>query len=156
MPIKEKVDLIIEKANELVTLQGGSAKPLKGEAMRNLGIIRDGAIAIKDGKIMALGKTSEIREKYTAENVIDAEGKLVTPGLIDSHTHLVFAGSREDEFELKLKGASYMEILQKGGGILRTVAETRKAGLEQLVRLGKERLNPVSYTHLTLPTTERV
>ena len=58
MPIKEKVDLIIEKANELVTLQGGSVKPLKGEAMQNLGIIRDGAIAIKDGKIMALGKTS--------------------------------------------------------------------------------------------------
>ena len=141
MPIKEKVDLIIEKANELVTLQGGSVKPLKGEAMQNLGIIRDGAIAIKDGKIMALGKTSEIREKYTAEHIIDAEGKLVTPGLIDSHTHLVFAGSREDEFELKLKGASYLEILQKGGGILRTVAETRKASLEQLVRLGKERLN---------------
>jgi len=138
---KEKVDLIIEKANELVTLHGGSAKPLKGEKMQRLGIIKDGAIAVKDGKIIAVGKTSEIREKYTAENVIDAEGKLVTPGLIDPHTHLIFAGSREEEFEMKLKGASYLEILRKGGGILRTVAETRKASLEELVKLGKERLN---------------
>lgn len=138
---KEKVDLIIERANELVTLCSGSAKPLKEEGMQNLGIIRNGAIAIKDGRIFAVGKTSEIREKYTAENIIDAEGKLVTPGLIDSHTHLVFAGSREDEFEMKLRGASYLEILQKGGGILRTVAETRKATLDELVRLGKERLD---------------
>ena len=138
---KEKVDLIIEKANELVTLHGGSAKPLKGEKMQRLGIIKDGAIAVKDGKIIAVGKTGEIREKYTAENVIDAEGKLVTPGLVDSHTHLIFAGSREEEFEMKLRGASYLEILRKGGGILRTVAETRKASLEELVKLGKERLN---------------
>jgi len=138
---KEKVDLIIEKANELVTLHGSSAKPLKGEKMQRLGIIKDGAIAVKDGKIIAVGKTGEIREKYAAENVIDAEGKLVTPGLVDSHTHLVFAGSREEEFEMKLRGASYLEILRKGGGILRTVAETRKASLEELVKLGKERLN---------------
>lgn len=141
MTSKEKVDLIIEKANELVTLQGGSVSPLKGESMRNLGIINDGAIAIKDEKIIAVGKTDEIRERYTAENVINAEGKLVTPGFVDSHTHLVFAGSREDEFEMKLKGASYLEILRKGGGILRTVAETRKASLEKLVRLGRERLD---------------
>ncbi|RLI20046.1 imidazolonepropionase [Candidatus Bathyarchaeota archaeon] len=138
---KEKVDLIVEGANELVTLQGGSAKPLKGEAMQNLGIIRDGAVAVKDGRIVAIGKTSEVRERYTAEIIVDAEGKLVTPGLVDSHTHLVFAGSREDEFEMKLKGASYLEILQKGGGILRTVAETRKASPEELVKLGKERLD---------------
>ena len=138
---KEKVDLIVEGANELVTLQGGSAKPLKGEAMQNLGIIRDGAVAVKDGRMVAIGKTSEVKKRYTAEIIVDAKGKLVTPGLVDSHTHLVFAGSREDEFEMKLKGASYLEILQKGGGILRTVAETRRASLEELVKLGKERLN---------------
>jgi len=140
---KEKVDLIVEGANELVTLQGGSAKPLKGEAMQNLGIIRDGAVAVKDGRMVAIGKTSEVKKRYTAEIIVDAKGKLVTPGLVDSHTHLVFAGSREDEFEIKLKGASYLEILQKGGGILRTVAETRKASLEELVKLGKERLDTV-------------
>ena len=139
---KEKVDLIIEKANELVNLHGGSAKPLKGEKMQRLGIIKDGAIAVKDGKIIAVGKTGEIREKCTAENVIDAEGKLVTPGLVDPHTHLVFAGSREEEFEMKLKGASYLEKLRKGGGILRPIAETRKASPKELANQGTDDTQP--------------
>ena len=138
---KEQVDLIIEKANQLVTLRGGSEKPLTKENMRQLGIIKNGAVAIKNGKIIDVGKTEQINSKYKSENVINAYGKLVAPGFVDAHTHLVFAGSREDEFEMKLEGISYMEILQKGGGILRTVAETRKASLEQLIELGKERLD---------------
>ena len=138
---KEQVDLIIEKANQLVTLKGGSEKPLTKENMRQLGIIENGAVAVKNGKIIDVGKTEQINSKYKSENVINAYGKLVAPGFVDAHTHLVFAGSREDEFEMKLEGISYMEILQKGGGILRTVAETRKASLEQLIELGKERLD---------------
>ena len=138
---KEQVDLIIEKANQLVTLRGGSEKPLTKENMRQLGIIENGAVAVKNGKIIDVGKTEKINSKYKSENVINAYGKLVAPGFVDAHTHLVFAGSREDEFEMKLEGISYMEILQKGGGILRTVAETRKASLEQLIELGKERLD---------------
>ena len=138
---KEQVDLIIEKANQLVTLRGGSEKPLTKESMRQLGIIENGAVAVKNGKIIDVGKTEQINSKYKSENVINAYGKLVAPGFVDAHTHLVFAGSREDEFEMKLEGISYMEILQKGGGILRTVAETRKASLEQLIELGKERLD---------------
>jgi len=138
---KEQVDLIIEKANQLVTLRGGSEKPLTKENMRQLGIIENGAVAVKNGKIIDVGKTEQINSKYKSENVINAYGKLVAPGFVDAHTHLVFAGSREDEFEMKLEGISYMEILQKGGGILRTVAETRKASLEQLIELGKERLD---------------
>ncbi|MCD6243440.1 imidazolonepropionase [Candidatus Bathyarchaeota archaeon] len=138
---KEQVDLIIEKANQLVTLRGASEKPLTKENMRQLGIIENGAVAVKNGKIIAIGKTEKISSKYKSENVINAYGKLVAPGFVDAHTHLVFAGSREDEFEMKLEGISYMEILQKGGGILRTVAETRKASLEQLIELGKERLD---------------
>ena len=138
---KEQVDLIIEKANQLVTLRGGSEKPLTKENMRQLGIIENGAVAVKNGKIIDVGKTEKINSKYKSENVINAYGKLVAPGFVDAHTHLVFAGSREDEFEMKLEGISYMEILQKGGGILRTVTETRKASLEQLIELGKERLD---------------
>ncbi len=139
---KEQVDLIIEKANQLVTLRGGSEKkPLTKENMRQLGIIKKGAVAVKNGKIIDVGKTEQINSKYKSENVINAYGKLVAPGFVDAHTHLVFAGSREDEFEMKLEGISYMEILRKGGGILRTVAETRKASLEQLIELGKERLD---------------
>jgi len=138
---REQVDLIIEKANQLVTLRGGSEKPLTKENMRQLGIIENGAVAVKNGKIIAIGKTEQINSKYKSENVINTYGKLVAPGFVDAHTHLVFAGSREDEFEMKLEGISYMEILQKGGGILRTVAETRKASLEQLIELGKERLD---------------
>ena len=138
---KEQVDLIIKKANQLVTLRGGSEKPLTKENMRQLGIIENGAVAVKNGKIIDVGKTEKINSKYKSENVINAYGKLVAPGFVDAHTHLVFAGSREDEFEMKLEGISYMEILQKGGGILRTVAETRKASLEQLIELGKERLD---------------
>ena len=138
---REQVDLIIEKANQLVTLRGGSEKPLTEENMRQLGIIENGAVAVKNGKIIAIGKTEQINSKYKSENVINTYGKLVAPGFVDAHTHLVFAGSREDEFEMKLEGISYMEILQKGGGILRTVAETRKASLEQLIELGKERLD---------------
>ena len=138
---KEQVDLIVEKANQLVTLRGGSEKPLTKENMRQLGIIENGAVAVKNGKIIDVGKTEQINSKYKSENVINAYGKLVAPGFVDAHTHLVFAGSREDEFEMKLEGISYMEILQKGGGILRTVAETRKASLEQLIELGKERLD---------------
>ena len=138
---KEQVDLIIKKAKQLVTLRGGSEKPLTKENMRQLGIIENGAVAVKNGKIIDVGKTEKINSKYKSENVINAYGKLVAPGFVDAHTHLVFAGSREDEFEMKLEGISYMEILQKGGGILRTVAETRKASLEQLIELGKERLD---------------
>ena len=138
---KEQVDLIIEKANQLVTVKGGSKKPLIRDEMKRLGIIEDGAIAVRNRKVVAVGKTEQINAKYRAEIIIDARGKLVTPGLIDSHTHLIFAGSREDEFEMKLEGISYMEILRKGGGILKTVTETKKASLEQLIKLGKERLD---------------
>ncbi len=138
---KEKVDVIIFDADELVTLRGDNQKPRTGKQMRNLGIIRRGALAVKDDTIVAVGKTSEIKESFKAEKVIDASGKTVMPGFVDPHTHLVFAGSREDEFEMRIEGASYMEILQKGGGILKTVRETRRASEEQLVENCKKTLD---------------
>ncbi|MGQ9623850.1 MAG: imidazolonepropionase [Candidatus Bathycorpusculaceae bacterium] len=127
------VDLLIVNAEELVTLAGGSQKPRTGKQMREIGIIQNGSLAIRDGKIVAVGKTPEITKHFKAENVINAKGKTVLPGFVDPHTHLVFAGSRESEFQMRIEGASYMEILSSGGGILKTVRETRRTSLEKLV-----------------------
>ena len=109
--------------------------------MEDLGIIEDGSIAILNGKIVSVGKSNELLSEYTAPERIDATGKVVTPGFVDAHTHFVFAGSRETEFELKIKGAGYMEILQRGGGILRTVRDTRAASKNELLRICRERCN---------------
>jgi len=138
---KKQADLLIENANELVTLRGGSLKPLIGKRMEKLGILKDACLAVKNGKILAVGKTREIKRDFEAEKKIDAEGKVVIPGFVDSHTHLVFAGSREDEFEMRLKGATYMDILQKGGGILKTVGDTRRASDQELIENCRKTLN---------------
>ncbi|MGC9345312.1 MAG: imidazolonepropionase, partial [Candidatus Bathyarchaeales archaeon] len=138
---KEKVDLLIVNANELITLRGGSEKPRAGMQMQNLGVIRKGGLAVKDGRIVAVGKTSEVTKGFRAENVISASGKIVMPGFVDPHTHLVFAGSREDEFQMRVEGVSYMEILDAGGGILKTVRETRRASAERLVEFGFKTLD---------------
>jgi len=130
---RENVDLLIVNADELATLVGSTLKPRTGKQMRELGIIHNCGLAIKNGKIVAIEKTADITKKYKSENIINANGKTVLPGFVDPHTHLVFAGSREDEFQMRTEGASYMEILRTGGGILKTVKETRKASVEKLV-----------------------
>jgi imidazolonepropionase len=141
--VKEKADLLIVDAEELVTLAGGSQKSRIGKQMQELGIINNGGLAIKDGRIIAVGKTSDVTKAFKAENVIRANGKIVLPGFVDPHTHLVFAGSREDEFQMRVKGAYYMVILSSGGGILKTVKETRKASAEKLVDLGLKTLDVI-------------
>ena len=138
---REEADLLIENAGEVVTLRGGSQKPLLGEQMKNLGIIRNGSVAANEGKIVAVGKTREIRGKFEAKETVDAEGKVVMPGFVDPHTHLVFAGSREKEFEMRIQGSTYMEILERGGGILKTVRETRKASRDELLESCKKTLD---------------
>ncbi|MEM2947313.1 MAG: imidazolonepropionase [Candidatus Bathyarchaeia archaeon] len=138
---KERADTLIVNASELVTLAGGNEKPRTGKRMRELGIIKNGCVAIKDGKILAVGKTPEIRKNFRAENIVNASGKTVLPGFVDPHTHLVFAGSREDEFQMRIEGASYMEILKASGGILKTVRETRKASLDELLGFGLNTLD---------------
>jgi len=105
--------------------------------MRNLGIMKNGSIAIQDGRIVDVGRNL----RYKAETVIDASGKLVMPGFVDPHTHVVFAGSREFELDLKLAGVPYMEILRRGGGIFYTVEKTRKASPAQLLLQSKKRLD---------------
>ncbi len=133
-----EASLFIKNATELLTL----SPSFKDET--GLGIIRDGAIAIRDGKILGVGKSDLLLKEISLTpegQEIDARGKVVMPGLIDSHTHLVFAGSRENEFEMRIRGVSYLEIAERGGGILSTVEATRKASFEELLSLGKKRLN---------------
>jgi imidazolonepropionase len=138
---RETVDLLIVNADELVTLAGDNQRARVGKQMRELGIIRDGSLAVKDGRIVAVGKTHDVTKKFRSENVLSANGKTVLPGFIDAHTHLIFAGSREDEFQMRVEGASYMEILNAGGGILRTVRETRKASVDRLAAEGLAKLD---------------
>lgn len=133
MATKKEVDLTIKNANELLTIAGGSQKPFLGMRMKDLGIIKDGSLAVDNGRIVAVGRTENITKRFKEKESIDVAGKVVMPGFVDCHTHLVFAGSREDEFEMRLQGASYMEILRKGGGILKTVQETRKASKTELI-----------------------
>lgn len=136
-------ELLIEHAAELLTLAGTNDRPRTGAALRDLGIVTDGAIAAADGQLVAVGPTSQVRDSIRLESgatVIDASGHVVLPGFVDPHTHVIFAGSRADEFEARLRGATYLEIAAGGGGILRTVAATRAADEDTLVRLGAVRL----------------
>jgi len=132
----ETVDIFIKNASELITMYGPNRPRIKKE-MCELSISKNGSVAIKNGKIVGTGNDLE----YDAEKTIDASGKTVMPGFIDSHTHLVFAGSREFELDMKLKGLSYMEILKKGGGIFYTVNETRRATNGELFNQSKKRLD---------------
>lgn len=98
----------------------------------NIHHLRDAAMVWEDGEILWIGKENELPAEYATKKIYDAGGKMVIPGLIDCHTHLAFGGWRPDEFEMRLRGQSYLEIAKKGGGILSTVEETRKATSEEL------------------------
>jgi imidazolonepropionase len=134
------VDLLIEHAAQLITLASPGG-PKRGAAMRDLGMIADGALAIADGKIVAVGSTDALRaQALEPARRIDARGKAVLPGFVDAHTHVVFAGDRVDEFERRLEGATYLEIMAAGGGIMSTVRATRAASEEQLAAESAARL----------------
>ena len=145
---RESADLLILNADELLTLAGASQKPRVGKEMRELTIVRDGAVAVRDGRVLAVGKTKDVVRAFRAGYVISAQGKTVLPGFVDPHTNLIFAGSREDEFEMRIEGVSSMELMSSGAGVLKTVKETRKARVEKLVELGLERLDAM-LTHGT-------
>jgi imidazolonepropionase len=139
-------NMIIENAAQLVTCSGFSAK--KGKEMAELKIIEDGAVIIKDGVIEAVGQSGDIEKEFKKSNadpsefdVIDARDKSVLPGFVDSHTHLVFGGYRAEEFSWRLRGDSYMEIMERGGGIVNTVKATRQVSAEELLQSGIKRLN---------------
>ncbi len=137
-------DLVIFHANELITLNTIYGAPRIGDSMSELAIINDGALAVKADRIVFIGTTEELMSKYEFNKIptrIDAKNKLVTPGFIDPHTHIIFEGTRENELSMKLKGMTYLEILKAGGGILKTVRETRLAPIEKLVINGKKILD---------------
>ena len=124
-----RVDLLIRNIGELVTFKEG---PLRRVNRDSAGIIHNAAIAVKGSKIVWIGPDSDA-DRYEAPLIIDAEGRIATPGLIDTHTHLIFSGDRSHELWMKLEGKTYSEILEAGGGIYYTVEKTRKASLEDLV-----------------------
>lgn len=139
-----KPDMVILHANELVTVDSSYGSPRIGSQMSELGIILDGGIAIKDDKIIFVGTTENLLSEFIIKDyttVLDASGKLITPGFVDPHTHVVFDGTRENELSMKLAGKSYLDILKSGGGILKTVRETRKASTDILVNNGMKILD---------------
>ena len=141
---KPQVDLVIIHANELVTMDTSYGVPRVGPEMENLAIIPDGAIAISRDSIIFVGTTKELTANFHPSEetvIIDATNRLVTPGFIDPHTHIIFDGYRENELEMKLAGKSYIEILESGGGILKTVKATRDAPLARLIKNGKKILD---------------
>ncbi|HUW47579.1 MAG TPA: imidazolonepropionase [Patescibacteria group bacterium] len=132
-----KADFAIVNADELVTLNGTSNRSQTQDEMNDLRIIKDGAVAAKKGKIVAVGTTKEVLSRLErGYEVVDASGRLVTPGLIDPHVHLVFGGSREAELEqMAVKGVPYLEIKAKGGGMPTTLKATAQASTEELLKI---------------------
>lgn len=128
----EQVDLLIHSASQVCVVPGMNG-PQRGKDLGELGLIRDGAVAVKNGRIFAVGPTAAIRQQVTAVTEINATGQSVIPGFVDPHTHIPWAGNRAHEFEQRVAGASYMEIMAAGGGIMSTVRATRQATLDELI-----------------------
>ncbi|QJD82994.1 imidazolonepropionase [Cohnella herbarum] len=137
------IDLLVHNIGTLVTM-AGKAAARKGAEMSELSMVSNGAVAISEGKIVAVGPEDKVRAQLGNAAIaeqFDAGGRLVTPGLVDPHTHLVHGGSREHELALKLKGSTYLEILAQGGGILCTVRATRQATEEELYAKARRSLD---------------
>ena len=142
------VNMIVHNACQLVTCAGTNT-PKRGVALGDVGIIKNGALAIEDGIIAAVGTTDDILSNYRADKMFDAAQCVICPGFVDPHTHLIFAGNRINEFEMRLQGADYLDILKQGGGILHTMEATRAATEEDLIHGAIKRLD----TMLKLGTT---
>jgi imidazolonepropionase len=143
--------LALLHASQLVTL-AGPKRPRAGGELSELGIIRDGGILVRDGKIDRIGPSSEIERDLNAlsiqvsgaardAQVVDLGGRVVLPGFIDAHTHLVFGGNRLDDFERRVRGETYEQIAKAGGGIWSTVQQTRAASEDELLELAKKRVD---------------
>ena len=132
--VKKRVDVVIMNSNETITIDSPDTET-------GLGIIDNGGVAINKGKITLAASTDLLERKFRARRTMDAEDQIILPGFVDPHTHLIFAGAREAEFQLRIAGASYMDVLRKGGGIIETVNRTRQASSESLFQSGKQRLD---------------
>ncbi|MBN2883838.1 MAG: imidazolonepropionase [Clostridia bacterium] len=131
--------LILININQLVTCKGKA--PKKGAAMNDAGIVSNGCVVIESGRIVAAGSVPEVFSKFKDSDceILDCSRNAVIPGFVDSHTHFIFAGSRPDEFAMRMAGSTYMDIMDAGGGIVSTVSKTRLAGLEELTTQGMKR-----------------
>lgn len=129
--------MLVHSASQLLALSGG---PQRGGDLGRLGIIPDGALLIRDGIIAEVGASQELRQAYPGEETLDAHGQVVMPGFVDPHTHAIWAGDRAAEFEMRLQGKTYLEILAAGGGILSTVRATRQSSLRDLIEETRPRL----------------
>jgi imidazolonepropionase len=147
----QTVNLLILNAAQLVTCASPDG-PKRRAAMTDVGLIENGAIAVDDGVIIAVGDSATLRANYSAAQTIDAAGKVVCPGFVDPHTHVVYAGNRIGEFELRIQGKSYMEIMAAGGGIVSTMQAVRGASADQLVAETRPRLDAMF--NLGTTTTE--
>lgn len=143
--------ILIKNASQVVTCKSDGVK--KGKEMNDIGVIENGAVYIEDGVITKVGTYEELKsfEKDDVE-IIDAKNKTVLPGFIDSHTHFVFGGYRDDEYSWRLAGMDYMEIMNKGGGIAKSVKQTKEASEEKLIEDGIKRLN--SFARYGVTTVE--
>lgn len=128
----QEVDLLLHSAAQVCVVPGADG-PQRGKKLGELGLIENGAVAVADGKIVAVGETAVLRSHYTAHTTIAANGRSVIPGFVDPHTHIPWAGDRAHEFEMRIAGATYMELMAAGGGIMSTVRRTRQASLDELV-----------------------
>jgi imidazolonepropionase len=133
--------LLISNAGQVLRVSSDAERLKRRVSMRKLAIIENGSVIVRDGRIDWVGPTKDLAPVPADAEIIDAAGKTVLPGFIDCHTHLVFAGSREDEFEQRLQGKTYQEIAAQGGGINATVQRVRQASKEELKELTRRRLN---------------
>ena len=134
------MDLLIENASQIVTCHSRGRKFKAGKHQSEIGLLKDASVYIESGRIKWLGKKLPPSIKRKNVKKIDGTGKTVLPGLIDSHTHLVFAGSRADEYSMRIKGSTYEEIAKAGGGIISTVKAVRKASKDELKKLARKRI----------------
>jgi imidazolonepropionase len=132
--------LVLRHAAQLVGVTRPGEDRKSGPALHALGVVADGAVVIEGERIAWLGPTAELPPLPPGAEVLDVTGRAVLPGLVDSHTHLIFAGSREDEWEQRLQGRTYQEISARGGGIQSTVSQVRRASREELKALARPRL----------------
>src|SRR5512133_2236747 len=129
--------MLIHSSSQLLTLESG---PQRGHTLGTLGLIENGAVVVRDERIVAVGTTSELRASYPHEPTLDASGCVLMPGFVDPHTHVIWGGDRANEFEMKMAGAKYLDILAAGGGIISTVRATRTASIETLIAQTRPRL----------------
>jgi imidazolonepropionase len=133
MVMSESVDLLVHSAGQLCVVPPRDGGPQRGAALGDLGLIEEGAVAVREGRVVAVGPSAALRDRFRAGTEINAGGRCVLPGFVDPHTHLPWMGDRAAEFEQRLGGATYMEIMNAGGGIMSTVRRTRGATVEELV-----------------------